>query len=84
MDIAEYHKSMIEVIANDLFDKVSELIEMHNKDVWLTQQELMDREGISWQEVKKMERFGLQSIKQGKYKKYCLADVNEVKHLMKK
>ncbi|MCK3874384.1 hypothetical protein HCB97_00370 [Streptococcus suis] len=83
MDIAEYHKSMIEAIANDLFEKVSELIEMHNKDVWLTQQELMDREGISWQEVKKMERFGLQSIKQGKYKKYCLADVNEVKHLMK-
>lgn len=83
MDIAEYHKSMIKAVATDLFDELRELIEMHNKDVWLTQQELMEQEGISWQEVKRMESYGLQSLKQGKYKKYCLADVNEVKHLMK-
>ncbi|QBX25346.1 hypothetical protein SAMN02910293_00449 [Streptococcus henryi] len=76
-------ESLIVSLANQIADKTLEALEERNKDIWLTQQELMAKEGISWQEVKRMEKYGLQSLKQGKYKKYCLADVNEVKHLMK-
>ncbi len=71
-------------IANRIADATIEAIQQRDRDTWLTQQELMDKEKISWKEVKRMESYGLQSIKQGKYIKYCLADINEIKHLMKK
>lgn len=71
-------------IAEEILGEIKEMIKENNlANQWLTQQELMKQEDCSWQFIKQMESLGLQSIKQGKTKKYCLADVNEIKHLMK-
>ncbi|TFV04724.1 MULTISPECIES: hypothetical protein [unclassified Streptococcus] len=84
MDIQAGYNELILSIAKDIAEKAIEAINERDKDTWLTQQELMEQERISWQEVKRMESYGLKSYKKGKYKEYCLADVNEIKHLMKR
>ncbi len=70
-------------IANQIAEATLEVVKERDASVWLSQQELMKHLNCSWQYVKQMEQFGLPSRKQGKDKMYCLADVNEVLHLMK-
>ncbi|AND05400.1 TPA: hypothetical protein U3P59_001309 [Streptococcus agalactiae] len=71
-------------IAEELFDEFKELIQ--EKDLanrWVNQTALVNEYGYSWQTIKRMESYGLKSFKNGKDRMYCLADVNEIKHLMK-
>lgn len=71
-------------IAEELFDEFKKLIQ--EKDLanrWVNQTALVNEYGYSWQTIKRMESYGLKSFKNGKDKMYCLADVNEIKHLMK-
>lgn len=70
-------------IANQIADVTLATVKERDTSVWLSQKELMQHLDCSWQYVKQMEKYGLQSRKQGKDKMYCLADVNEVLHLMK-
>ncbi|MEE3698635.1 hypothetical protein V2H32_06420 [Streptococcus uberis] len=83
MNLQQTLDDLVATLADRLADEVIKAIKRREETIWLTQQELMEQEKCSWQYIKKMERYGLQSIKQGKTKKYCLADVNEIKHLMK-
>lgn len=83
MDIQAGYNELITSIAKDIAEKALEAMSERDRSTWLTQQELMEKERISWQEVKRMESYGLKFYKKGKYKEYCLADVNEIKHLMK-
>lgn len=78
------YEQLIISLAHQIAEKSLEALEEKNRDIWLTQQELMNKEDMSFQEVKRMERYGLKHWKKGKYKMYCLADVNEIKHLMKR
>lgn len=83
MNLQQTLDDLVANLADRLADEAIEALKHREETTWLTQKELMDREDCSWQFIKQMESYGLQSIKQGKTKKYCLADVNEIKHLMK-
>lgn len=83
MNLQQTLDDLIANLADRLADEAIKAIKRREETIWLTQQELMEQEKCSWQFIKQMESYGLQSIKQGKTKKYCLADVNEIKHLMK-
>lgn len=83
MNLQQTLDDLIATLADRLADEVTKALKRREETTWLTQQELMEQEKCSWQYIKQMESYGLQSIKQGKTKKYCLADVNEIKHLMK-
>ncbi|MCK1241352.1 hypothetical protein MX033_07805 [Streptococcus uberis] len=83
MNLQQSLDDLVATLADRLADEAIEALKRREETTWLTQQELMEREDCSWQFIKQMESYGLQSIKQGKTKKYCLADVNEIKHLMK-
>lgn len=83
MNLQQTLDDLIATLAERLADEAIEALKRRDETTWLTQQELMEQEKCSWQYIKQMESFGLQSLKQGKTKKYCLADVNEIKHLMK-
>ncbi|MBS4750997.1 hypothetical protein KG091_07885 [Carnobacteriaceae bacterium zg-ZUI78] len=83
MNPQDTFNELIDSIANRTAEKILEAVKRNDRNTWYTQQELMKEENLSWQEVKRMENYGLKSLKQGKYKKYCLADVNEIRHLMK-
>lgn len=83
MNLQQSLDDLVAALAERLADAAIEALKRRGETTWLTQQELMEREKCSWQYIKQMESYGLQSIKQGKTKKYCLADVNEIKHLMK-
>lgn len=83
MNLQQTLDDLVANLADRLADEAIEALKRREEATWLTQQELMEREDCSWQFIKQMESYGLQSIKQGKTKKYCLADVNEIKHLMK-
>ncbi|MGT2800677.1 hypothetical protein [Streptococcus marmotae] len=83
MNPQESFNELVNSLAMQIAEKALEAISERDRNIWLTQQELMDREGLSWREVKRMESYGLRFYKNGKRKEYCLADVNEVKHLMK-
>lgn len=83
MNLQQSLDDLIATLADRLADEAIEALKHREETTWLTQQELMEQEKCSWQYIKQMESYGLQSIKQGKTKKYCLADVNEIKHLMK-
>ncbi|MCK1226698.1 hypothetical protein [Streptococcus uberis] len=84
MNLQQSLDDLVATLADRLADEAIEALKRREETTWLTQQELMEQEKCSWQFIKQMESYGLQSIKQGKTKKYCLADVNEIKHLMKK
>lgn len=83
MNLQQSLDDLVATLADRLADEAIEALKHREETTWLTQQELMEHEDCSWQFIKQMESYGLQSIKQGKTKKYCLADVNEIKHLMK-
>lgn len=83
MNLQQTLDDLIATLADRLANEAIEALKHREESTWLTQQELMEQEKCSWQYIKQMESYGLQSIKQGKTKKYCLADVNEIKHLMK-
>lgn len=83
MNLQQTLDDLVATLADRLADEAIEALKHREESTWLTQQELMEQEKCSWQYIKQMESYGLQSIKQGKTKKYCLADVNEIKHLMK-
>lgn len=83
MNLQQTLDDLVATLADRLADEAIEALKHREETTWLTQQELMEQEKCSWQYIKQMESYGLQSIKQGKTKKYCLADVNEIKHLMK-
>lgn len=83
MNLQQTLDDLIATLADRLADEAIKALKHREESTWLTQQELMEQEKCSWQYIKQMESYGLQSIKQGKTKKYCLADVNEIKHLMK-
>lgn len=83
MNLQQSLDDLVATLADRLADEAIEALKHREETTWLTQQELMEQEKCSWQFIKQMESYGLQSIKQGKTKKYCLADVNEIKHLMK-
>lgn len=83
MNLQQTLDDLIATLADRLANEAIEALKNREESTWLTQQELMEQEKCSWQYIKQMESYGLQSIKQGKTKKYCLADVNEIKHLMK-
>lgn len=83
MNLQQTLDDLVATLADRLADEAIEALKRRDETTWLTQQELMEQEKCSWQYIKQMESFGLQSLKQGKTKKYCLADVNEIKHLMK-
>lgn len=83
MNLQQTLDDLIATLADRLADEAIKALKRREETTWLTQQELMEQEKCSWQYIKQMESYGLQSIKQGKTKKYCLADVNEIKHLMK-
>ncbi|MGT2755405.1 hypothetical protein [Streptococcus ovis] len=70
-------------IANQIAEATLEAVKERDTSVWLSQQELMKHLNCSWEYVKQIEKYGLQSRKQGKYEMYCLADVYEALHLMK-
>ncbi|WP_203267630.1 hypothetical protein [Streptococcus uberis] len=83
MNLQQTLDDLVATLADRLADEAIKALKRREETTWLTQQELMEQEKCSWQYIKQMESYGLQSIKQGKTKKYCLADVNEIKHLMK-
>lgn len=83
MNLQQSLDDLVANLADRLADEAIKALKRREETTWLTQQELMEQEKCSWQYIKQMESYGLQSIKQGKTKKYCLADVNEIKHLMK-
>ncbi|WP_203268479.1 hypothetical protein [Streptococcus uberis] len=83
MNLQQTLDDLVATLAERLADEAIKALKRREETTWLTQQELMEQEKCSWQYIKQMESYGLQSIKQGKTKKYCLADVNEIKHLMK-
>ncbi|GAB6651800.1 hypothetical protein BOVMAS18_18670 [Streptococcus uberis] len=83
MNLQQTLDDLVATLADRLADEAIKALKHREESTWLTQQELMEQEKCSWQYIKQMESYGLQSIKQGKTKKYCLADVNEIKHLMK-
>lgn len=83
MNLQQTLDDLVATLAERLADEAIKALKRREETTWLTQQELMEQEKCSWQYIKQMESYGLQSVKQGKTKKYCLADVNEIKHLMK-
>lgn len=74
---------LVSSIAKQIAEKTLEAIEERDSSIWLSQKELIKQKGFSHSYIKRMEKYGLQSRKEGKEKKYCLADINEVLHSMK-
>lgn len=83
MNLQESFDDLVESLAKQIADKAIETIAERDANIWYNQKELKEIKGFSWQYIKQMESYGLPSRKQGKDKMYCLADINEVLHLMK-
>ncbi|WP_409374110.1 hypothetical protein [Streptococcus suis] len=83
MDPMEQLNSLMSTLAIQLAEKTLEQLEESKEHEWINQQELMRREGISWQKVREWEDNGLQAFRKGKDKEYCVADISRYKHLMK-
>lgn len=83
MDPMEQLNSLMNTLAVQITEKVLERLEESKEHVWINQQELMEKERISWHKVREWEDNGLPFFKKGKDKEYCLADISRYKHLMK-
>ena len=71
-------------IAEEILDEIKEMIKDNDlANQWVNQKALVEEHGYSLQIIKRMEDYGLKSFKKGKNHMYCLADVNEILHLMK-
>lgn len=71
-------------IAEEILDEIKEMIKENDlANQWVNQKTLVEEHGYSLQIIKRMEDYGLKSFKKGKNHMYCLADVNEILHLMK-